>query len=1679
MALTNNLRKQVDLPVWEWARFAPGVSSAVSSTTTSSNSTYHVSYGRYIYYLQAAATVAGGTSVGTGFWRYDTISDTYQQLAFPPVVPATFSGLQFVSGQGYYGRVLSAGTNTITCAALTGQILQSFDIRIIGGTGVGQHRVITGVTDPTIADNGTFTAVAATPQGNVTDANKNWVINQWVGYQVRFVANTGQTQVRKIIYNSSNVLYFADTNKYAEELNAFAPIVTITGAAVAIAAIGTQYQIESSVLTVDTPWTTIPDATSRFIVHSGAIWLLTAGTTSYLLEYYDVAADTWYVRNPGSNTSPVTANGTDGTIVNTGEVALVADRGTATGSQSSTTLQDTTKSWAVNSLSAAGYEVRIFSGTGLGQIRSIVSNTSNTLTVAAWTTTPDATSRYMIDGLEGGTASSAANSTQTASATGTISGNILTVGTTTGAYFGGQILTGTGVQDNTTVTSAQAACFTAGLTSSVIVAHGGTTGIVAGMYVTLLNGTGALTIGTKVSSTTSTTITLSNNVTTALGNATLQFSTAYVSSVLGSSSNGVVVTVASTTNLYPGMVVSVLAGTGAFAAGTYVTNVVNGTTFHVNTAPTTALASATVLGTPYQTIIAGQISGIPGGAGTYVVWPPQNVASTTITGTGVATLTDSTKTWPLHRWNGQSVRIISGTGMGQVRSIIGTKANNTAAYTSSAGATSSGTIITVASTTNLVVGMAVTVTAGVGSFAWNTTVMSITNATTFVVSAAPTVALSGGASVVIGSNNNSLFVYPAWSTVPDNTSVYVIHGDSDKLYFSLATQTPTFIHNVESDLVTQGRMLDYGVTRSAAAQFGDQIPVAISAGVPVQTVNYALGTSAAYLSAAGATSSGTLVTVTTTNGLQVGCPVTVSAGTGTFATGSYVAAINSATTFTVSATPSVALSGGASVVSGVASALAYFGMGPFVTTALSGSGATATATFVVAPGSTYSGTTTIPVNSLITVMGAIPATFNGTFVVTASSAGSVSWASAATGPQTTAGTLSSGNVLPVQAASATVAGCVPAGYNAASFTATAAAAGFVAYANATVGQLTATGIIQHLPQATSACTISATTATITFAGSAYFPIGSYVSVVGVTTVAAGSGSYNGVYQVTAAGAGTVSFTIASATPSGTASVQGTIQAATTTQLITTVNSHHFKAGQSISHTGDLHFASTNTNISAAITPLPGTLTQYTYTASGAAGTMIVFPQSTSILVDSTKNWVPNQWANCVVTFNSTQYAGALTGATVLSAYILTNTATKLIFAAAHSAAPSAGISRYVISLPPTSLNGSMLGNADNGLTLGTQSTTQIQDVTKYWAFPANVVQTAAGATSGASTITVVSAAGIYPGMMVAVTTNTAGSLTLPANTTVVSISGLVITLSNVLSGTTGSTNFTFFATCTSSGSTVTVVGYTTQGLQPGMYLGVNTIDNIRNSTTGQIQYQAAGAFVANGGTALTTTYVTAVTGTTTFTISTAPAIPLVNANVSASFWYTNQWVGRRVRLTTGSATNFLEQAVTASTTTGILTLGAFGSAPVSGVTGYAILQQPNRGLGTALVWNSGQTDQSKRALYLIQARGGGSTGFDRLNLSTDLWEFLTPTPNYEVLQTGAMYAYDGADRIYFTPQVTQRVYYLEIDTMRIHGGSQYPYAAGTVIIGNRMEIFITVDGLKYLWLNRHSGQECFKQLLFY
>lgn len=94
-------------------------------------------------------------------------------------------------------------------------------------------------------------------------------------------------------------------------------------------------------------------------------------------------------------------------------------------------------------------------------------------------------------------------------------------------------------------------------------------------------------------------------------------------------------------------------------------------------------------------------------------------------------------------------------------------------YKSTPGATGAGTTITVGSTTGLVIGMKVEVTAGAGAFAANTSVTAIPSATTFVVSQAPSIALSGGASVITATgSNHDIFTISVVKNIPQTFKAF-------------------------------------------------------------------------------------------------------------------------------------------------------------------------------------------------------------------------------------------------------------------------------------------------------------------------------------------------------------------------------------------------------------------------------------------------------------------------------------------------------------------------------------------------------------------------------------------------------------------------------------------------------------------------------------------------------------------------------------------------------------------------------------------------------------------------------------------------------------------------------------------------------------------------------------------
>lgn len=404
---SNTLSKQVDLPTWEWTRFAPAVSSAVSSTCSADNPDFlQTEHGRYIYYLISA----------TNFSRYDTWTDMFQQLSSPPVSPFNVSAMKFAGAYGPEGKVLAATSTTMTIPSISMEAMLGYDVVIISGTGAGQRRKIVDIADPVIHDSGVVTAVANALGGiTMTDTLKAWGGNQYAGYTVRITGNAGVGQYRRILSNTSTVLTIGDSTQMNMRLNnpaIFSPAIASTAGG------QSAYAIESQVVTLDSPWAVTPDTTSVFRIQSGMIMLVSptaAAATApfYFTQLYDILTDTWYVLPTMTNI--LAAAVTDISLERMSENASIWANGMATGG-TTTTLVDASMGveraeWATNQW--ANYWVYITSGTGEGQIRQITSNTGTTLTWSSAGTAPDATSRYLIIGFDAGTATSGGASTLT------------------------------------------------------------------------------------------------------------------------------------------------------------------------------------------------------------------------------------------------------------------------------------------------------------------------------------------------------------------------------------------------------------------------------------------------------------------------------------------------------------------------------------------------------------------------------------------------------------------------------------------------------------------------------------------------------------------------------------------------------------------------------------------------------------------------------------------------------------------------------------------------------------------------------------------------------------------------------------------------------------------------------------------------------------------------------------------------------------------------------------------------------------------------------------------------------------------------------------------------------------------------------------------------------------------
>ena len=643
MTLTNNLRTQVDLPIYEWCRFAPVASAAGTVMCTSDGLN-----GRYIYYNLAA---------GSNFWRYDTWSDCWEQLASPPTTPTSPCSMIYNAYHGYTGKVISATSSTIQIAGLYGNILgNTFSgnsltantVRIIAGKGAGQSATVSSVADVVVADNGVPTTVSAVA---LTDSTKAWTVNQWAGYQMRITYGTGVQQIRKILYNTATVLTFADPNAMAYDTqanNVLATALSTTAGAQSL------YAIESSVLTQTSTWGTNPDNTSKFLILTGGIWLMHGQGTAYGIQYYDVAADIWYYKTNNSGMiSAAVILATDVQMEQITESGGTFLSSTAT-SGGNFTLTDSTLTLTTNRY--ANFLIKITGGTGIGQTRTILAHSATVFTVVrVWDVNPDNTSTYTIYGdydkiyMVGNASSSMYY--YSVEADQLVTGRIYDWGVARGAAC---VLAGVNqlAIPISTITSA-----TTTATATTAIAHN----LITGQTVTITGDTSANSAKYNISAaiTVTSTTTFTYTITSAGG---------VSASITGQSTT----TLYDSTKNWPvngltGMIVSYT--TGAAGATGVATNVQVQIASNTATQLTFAVSTTTVNGTTRYVIFD------PKSFGTDVTQGAQTQATNgygTASSGSATTLVDSSKAWATNQWSATThrrVQIIAGTGAGALLAI--------------------------------------------------------------------------------------------------------------------------------------------------------------------------------------------------------------------------------------------------------------------------------------------------------------------------------------------------------------------------------------------------------------------------------------------------------------------------------------------------------------------------------------------------------------------------------------------------------------------------------------------------------------------------------------------------------------------------------------------------------------------------------------------------------------------------------------------------------------------------------------------------------------------------------------------------------------------------------------------------------------------------------------------------
>ncbi|MFH1226845.1 MAG: hypothetical protein V1701_02940 [Planctomycetota bacterium] len=556
---------------------------------------------------------------------------------------------------------------------------------------IGLYGVVTGSFTMAIEDG--KADVAGVGILTLTDNQKNWNINMWAGYNVRIVSGTGAGSVRKIVSNTATVLTVNAIWTVGVDSRYIiypAPLFDATGIQSMNVA-----NVAGTAQTGD-DWTRLFQgiAMEYGAATNNALANLQDTTKNWNVDIFEgklirmltgpAAGDVRRIQsNDVNNIYPLTnfsaACGVGSRYVIYDDVGFLPDiipinptlsrlvplakqteEGIATVLAVGNTLTDALKFWDVNMWT--GHYVRVVSGTGAGQVRIIASNTLNVLTLTnAWAAQPTTDSKYII--------------------------------------FQISALDPTGIQKtNSVIDSGTASAGGAADLTDVAKAWG--TNTLVGCYLKIVSGTGAGNIRLIISNTgvviivnqawgvapdaTSKYIILSppNNI---MPNELFFTPARVMEEGYVEAGSGVNTLVSSAiyqrdwgVNRWAGYMVRMINTAGSYSeVRRIISNTINTLTVDSNWGGGAPPAGAqyVIFFAPLLLANGSQsqnIASVNGTAQTAEDWTVllRNIDEGTASGGAAATITDAAKNWDVNMWAGCLIRVVSGTGINQVRRII-------------------------------------------------------------------------------------------------------------------------------------------------------------------------------------------------------------------------------------------------------------------------------------------------------------------------------------------------------------------------------------------------------------------------------------------------------------------------------------------------------------------------------------------------------------------------------------------------------------------------------------------------------------------------------------------------------------------------------------------------------------------------------------------------------------------------------------------------------------------------------------------------------------------------------------------------------------------------------------------------------------------------------------------------